>query len=290
MKIFCQLIIHLLCTIIKLLQPGGVKCVLAENMVIKQQLLVLNRKNTRCPKLTISDRIIFGFLASIINHSRLSKLAVILKPKTLLLFHKALVSRKYRKLFSAITHRNTGPKGPSQELIRLIVEMKKRNPRFGSRRIAMQINNSFGTDINKDTVLRVLAKYYKPPLGGNGPSWLSFIGNIKDNLWSVDLFRVESMCLKSHWIMVVMDQFTRRIIGFSVHKGAVDGVAACCMFNRIISNKKLPKYLSSDNDPLFKFHRWKANLRVLDFKEIKSIPQPPRSHPFVERLIKSCRN
>jgi hypothetical protein len=32
-------------------------------------------------------------------------------------------------------------------------------------------------------------------------------------LWSVDFFRCESILLKSYWIMVVMDVFTRRIIG-----------------------------------------------------------------------------
>ncbi len=50
-----------------------------------------------------------------------------------------------------------------------------------------------------------------------------------------------------------------------------------------------PKYISSDNDPLFQYHRWNANLRVLDIEEIKSVPHVPMSHPFVERLIGSIR-
>jgi hypothetical protein len=33
------------------------------------------------------------------------------------------------------------------------------------------------------------------------------------------------------------------------------------------------------------FHRWRANLRVLDVEEIKTVPYAPLSHPFVERLI-----
>ena len=48
----------------------------------------------------------------------------------------------------------------------------------------------------------------------------------------------------------VMDQFTRRIIGFGVHNGMVDGVALCRMFHRAIRGHSLPKYLSSDHDPL----------------------------------------
>ncbi len=61
------------------------------------------------------------------------------------------------------------------------------------------------------------------------------------------------------------------------------------MFNKIISNNNLPIYLSSDHDPLFNYHRWRANLRVLDIEEIKSVPYAPMSHPFIERLIGTIR-
>jgi transposase InsO family protein len=61
------------------------------------------------------------------------------------------------------------------------------------------------------------------------------------------------------------------------------------MFNDATSGQDWPKHLSSDNDPLFQYHRWKANLRVLGIDEIKSLPHVPMSHPFVERLIGSVR-
>jgi putative transposase len=90
--------------------------------------------------------------------------------------------------------------------------------------------------------------------------------------------------------MVVMDQYTRRIIGFAVHVGNVHGPALCRMFNKATSGHGCPQRVSSDNDPLFQYHRWKANLRVLDIEEIKSLPHTPMSHPFVERLIGSYRS
>ena len=105
---------------------------------------------------------------------------------------------------------------------------------------------------------RVLAAHYRPDSGNSGPSWLTFLGHMKDSLWSVDLFRCESIHLKSHWVLVVMDQFTRRIIGFGVPAGDVDCVALCCTFNKAISGMDVPRHLSSDYDPLFQYHRWKA--------------------------------
>ncbi len=93
--------------------------------------------------------------------SRIPKLAVILKPRTLLRFHAALKKRKYRRLFSS-GHQRPGPKGPSKEIVDAIVEFKRRNPRTGCPRIAQQIAPAFGIDIDKDVVRRVLAKHYRP--------------------------------------------------------------------------------------------------------------------------------
>ena len=114
--------------------------------------------------------------------------------------------------------------------------------RFGYPRIALIVSNTFGIEIDRNVVRRVLAKYYRPQDDGNGPSWLTFFGHMKDSLWSVDLFRCESIMLKSHWVLVVMDQFTRRIIGFAAYTGEVDGIALCRMFNHIIAGRATPRY------------------------------------------------
>ena len=116
--------------------------------------------------------------------------------------------------------RSPDRKGRVEALIQAIVELKSRNPRFGCPRIARIISQTFGIDIDKNIVYRVLAKHYRPAPGGTGPSWLAFIGHTTDSLWSVDLFRCESIVLRSYWVLVVMDQFTRRLVGFGVHCGA----------------------------------------------------------------------
>jgi transposase InsO family protein len=167
--------------------------------------------------------------------------------------------------------------------------MKQRNPIWGCPRIADQIELAFGISINKDVVRRILAAHYHPSAGGSGPSWLTFIGHAKDSLHSIDLFRCESVALRTYWVLVVMDHYTRRIIGFGVHAGIVDGQALCRMFNRAIRWQTVPAYLSSDHDPLYRFHQWQANLRVLGVTEIKTVPYVPLSHPFVERLIGTIR-
>ncbi len=86
-----------------------------------------------------------------------------------------------------------------------------------------------------------------------------------------------------------MVQFTRRIIGLAVHGATVDVVAPVPHVPASDSPAQLPKYLSSDHDPLYRFHKWQANLRVLEVAEIKTISYLPLSHPFVERPICTVR-
>ena len=290
MRDFLILFVHLVVTVARLARPGGLRSVVAESVLVRHQLLVLNRGRKRAPNLRTADRIVAGLCTLFMRRARVLRSAIALKPSTLLHLHSVLRKRKYRMLFSPVRGRRPGPKGPNKALIGAVVAMKRRNPTWGCPRIAQQIELAFGVEIDKDVVRRLLSVHYRPEAdSGGGPSWLTFLGHMKDSLWSCDLFRCESATLRTHWVLVVMDQFTRRVIGFGVHRGIVDGVALCRMFRRAVRAHSLPKYLSSDHDPLYRFHQWQANLRVLGVTEIKTVPYVPFSHPFVERLIGTVR-
>jgi len=281
--------LHLIATVARLAGPGGARSVVAESVLVKQQLVILNRSRKRSPNLRLSDRMVAGVCALLMRPGRLIRSAIVLKPSTLLRLHRALKQRKYRLLFSSKLPKKPGRKGPDQEVMAAVVQMKQRNPTWGCPRIAQQIALAFGIPINKDVVRRILTVRYQPEPDSAGPSWLTILGHTKDSLWSLDLFRSESAVLRTHWVLVVMDQFTRRIVGFGVHRGVVDGVGLCRMCNRATRWQTPPKYLSSDHDPLYRFRQWQANLRILDVREIKTVPYVPLSHPFVERLIGTIR-
>src|SRR6516162_5421014 len=179
------LFLHLIVTVVRLARPGGLRSVLAESLLVKHQLRILNRGRKRAPKLRPAERFIAGLCTVFMNPARVLRSAIVLKPSTLLYLHHVLAKRKYRVLFSHKRRRPPGPKGPHKELI---------------------------------------------------------------------------------------------------------GVALCRMFNRATRwQLKMPKYVSTDNDPLYRFHQWLANLRGLEVTEIKTVPYVPLSHPFVERLIGTLR-
>jgi hypothetical protein len=154
----------------KLIRPGGYRELIAENLLLKQQLIIHSRSRQRSPNLSTQERTLLGLVSLFIKPRRITRAAIILQPSTLLRFHTALVKRKYCQLYSPRGGRKPGPAGPSQTVINAIVEMKQRNPRFGCPRIAQQINLAFGMSLDKDSVRRVLAAHHKPYPGSGGPS------------------------------------------------------------------------------------------------------------------------
>src|SRR5262245_12960979 len=224
-------------TIARLAGPGGARSVVAEPVLLKHQLLILNRTRKRAPNLRLIDRVVAGLCAFLVRPSRLVRSAIVLKPATLLRLHRALKARKYRLLFSSTTRKKPGPRGPSRDVVTAVVDMTRRNPTWGCPRIAQQIALAFDIPINKDVVRRILAARYKPEPDSAGPSWLTVLGHAKDSLWSLDLFRCESALLRTDWVLVVMDQFTRRIVGL--------GRASRCRGRR----RAVPHVQSSDARP-----------------------------------------
>jgi hypothetical protein len=57
------LFFHLLTTVARLAGPGGARSVVAESVLVKQQLLILNRSRTRAPHLRLADRFVVGVCA-----------------------------------------------------------------------------------------------------------------------------------------------------------------------------------------------------------------------------------
>jgi hypothetical protein len=84
------LLLNLLTTFTRLIQPGGSCAVIAENLLLKQQLIIHSRSRQRAPNLTTQDRALLVFLSLFLNPRRMARAAIIIKPSTLLSFHNAL--------------------------------------------------------------------------------------------------------------------------------------------------------------------------------------------------------
>lgn len=189
--------IAFLSTVLQLLKPGGVQGPVAENLALRRHILVLDRGRQRAPDLRPAGRIWLALASLFVAPTR---------------FLKTAVAVRLPRSFGCIAHWSVGstgalvapklrskpvPKGPSTELRNATISLKKRDPRFGGPGTAMIVSRTFGVEVDKDVVRRVLTCDHRSDPRHNGPSWLSFLGPAFDSLWGVDLLRCESIVLKS---------------------------------------------------------------------------------------------
>ena len=111
------LLFHLLAVIARLLRPGGERTLVAENLLLKQQLLLHSRSRSRAPNLSTLDRVLLGYWTLFLNPKRITRVGIIVQAGTLLKFHDSLKKRKYRLLHSSGKKGKPGPKGPYREVI-----------------------------------------------------------------------------------------------------------------------------------------------------------------------------
>ena len=88
--------IHLITTLVRLANPGGVRSVVAESVLVKHQLLILNRSRRCAPNLRLSDRMVAGWCALFLRPSRLIRSAIVLKPSTLVRRQNSISSQNQR--------------------------------------------------------------------------------------------------------------------------------------------------------------------------------------------------
>ncbi len=82
MRDLAVLFLHLLVTVARLVGPGGARAVVAESVLVKQQVLILNRARKRAPNLRPTDRVVAGLCALLIRPGQLIRSAVVIRPST----------------------------------------------------------------------------------------------------------------------------------------------------------------------------------------------------------------
>src|ERR1700719_3465188 len=71
MREFLVILVHLVVVVVRLARPGGLRGVVAESVLVRHQLLILNRGRKRAPNLRVADRFIAGVCTLFICRARL---------------------------------------------------------------------------------------------------------------------------------------------------------------------------------------------------------------------------
>jgi Integrase core domain. len=247
----------------------------AENLALRQQLAVLNRKIHR-PQLRRRDRFFWVILSQLWKHWR--QVLVIVKPETVIKWHR----QGFRLYWRWKSNAPVGRPKIDKEIRELIGKMSRENPLWGVPRIQAELR-LLGFDLAESTV----AKYRVRGRTSPSQTWKTFLANHAKQIAAVDFFTVPTITFRNLYCFVVLLHDRRQVIHFNV-TGYPTAVWTAQQIVEAFPEDTAPRYLLRDRDQIYgeEFRRRVAGMQIED---TPTAPQSPFQNPYAERVIGSIR-
>jgi putative transposase len=252
-----------------------------EILVLRQQVKVLSRKAGR-PKLRPRDRMLLAALSRLLPRERWG--SFIVSPQTLLRWHRELVRRKWTYKRNCGGRPSTDP-----EIVRLIVEMAKDNPRWGYMRIKGELAK-LGIGVAANTISAILARNGLGPAPRRGPTWSEFLRTQAEGIIACDFFTVETAFLQTLYVLFFIEVGTRRIHITSATRNP-DGAFCAQQARNLAMDERLEnvRFLVRDRDA--KYTRAFDAVFVSEGARVIRAPvRSPQANAFAERVVRTIRS
>jgi putative transposase len=247
----------------------------AENLALRQQLIVLHRKTKR-PRLKTEDRVFWLWLARSWDGWRES--LIVVKPATVVRWH-----RQGFKYYWAWKSRYKGGRPAIDPEVRdLIRKMSRANPLWGAPRIHGELLK-LSINLSQTTVAKYMIRHPRPP----SPSWRAFLDNHLKDLVSIDFFTVPTVTFHILFVFLVLSHGRRRIL----HSNVTEHPTAEWTGQQLIEAfpwDGAPRYLIRDRDGIYG-RDFTRLVNALGIKQVLIAPRSPWQNPYVERVIGSIR-
>ncbi|MDP9311670.1 MAG: integrase core domain-containing protein [Chloroflexota bacterium] len=250
---------------------------IAENALLRQQLIVLNRSVKR-PRLTTTDRSLLVLLASGVRMWKDALLIV--QPDTLLRWH-----RQGFRLFWRRKSRS-GARAPRipLETITLIKDMAVSNRLWGVKRIQGELLK-LDIKVSKRTIQRYL-RHARPPRH-HGQTWATFLRTHVQEIWACDFLQLHDAFFRPLFAFFITELGSRRIMHVGVTRSPTDDWVAQ-QLREATPFGQAPRYLIRDNDAKYGSHF--DTVAVGTRIKVLRIPfRAPRANAICERLLGSIR-
>lgn len=251
----------------------------AENLCLRQQLLVHQRRHAR-PRLRDADRR-FWILASRWFWGWRGALLIV-KPETVLGLHRKGWKAYWR--WRSRAPANGGRRPIRDELRMLIRRMASENVLWGQRRVQAELAR-LGFKVSARTV----AKYMRRPHDG-GPStgWRSFLQRHAAAIWACDFFCVQTLWFKTLYAFFVVAHGNREVVHVAVteHPTPVwvaQHIVECCGWDR-----DPPRFLIRDRDSRYG-ELFDRRLQSLGITQVRTPFRAPQANSIAERWVRSVR-
>jgi putative transposase len=250
-----------------------------ENMLLRQQLIVLQRQVTR-PRLTWRDRTFFVLLSSRLRTWKQS--LVIVQPDTVLRWHRDLFRWVWRRKSRRKQKRGRQPL--TNDVVALIKRMARDNRTWGAERIRGELLK-LGVQVSKSTIQKYIWEVRK--LGSPKQTWATFLRNHAKDIWAVDFLQTYDIFFHAIFVFVVIELGSRRLVHFGVTRSPNDAWVAQ-QLREATPFGEGPRFLIRDNDNKF----GTAFDRVADGTDIEVLTTPyqaPKANAICERFLGSVR-
>jgi putative transposase len=258
-----------------------------EIAVLRHQLEVLRRQVKRA-EFRPADRAVLVVLSRALPRSHWS--ALLVTPGTILRWHRRLVTRKW-------THpcRRGGRPPLTEHVVALIVRLARENPRWGYRRIQGELKK-LGIHVSASTIRTVLLRNrLRPAPRRASVTWRAFLRAQASSIVATDFFTVETVRLKTLYVLFVIELHTRRIrlIGVTDHPNGLWVVQRARELSiereaERAAGASAWRFLVRDRDS--KFTRAFDDVFVCDGIQVIQTPiQAPNANAFAERWVRTVR-
>jgi len=248
----------------------------AENLVLRQQVIVLRRKSPKRARLWNIDRLMFVWLYRL--YPSLLDAIIIVQPETVIRWHR----RGFRAYWHWKSCHVGGRPRIDSEIRALIRRMNRENPLWGAPRIHGELL-MLGIDVAESTVGRYMARRRRPPSQG----WKTFLRNHAAGIASLDLFVVRTISFKLLYGLVILRHARRRLVTISVTANPTAQWIAGQVTDAFPWDEA-PHHLLRDRDGAFG-PAYIRRLRAMQIRDHPTAPRSPWQNGLVERLIGSIR-
>ena len=253
-----------------------------ELLVLRHQVKVLQRQVKR-PRLNRRDRVLLAAASRAMTKTSWS--SFIVRPETLLRWHRELVRKKW-------TYRRTGHPGrpPVDADVRdLVVRLGQENPRWGYQRIRGELLK-LGIRISATTVRTILLRGGLDPAPRRaGPTWTEFLRSQAAGILATDFFTVETISLKTLYVLFFIELSTRRVYVAGVTANP-DFAWVTQQARNLAIEERLSgvRFLLRDRDAKYS-GPFDAVLRAEGVRIIRTPIRAPRANAFAERFVRTVR-
>lgn len=172
-------------------------------MVLRHELGVLQRQVAR-PRLDERDRVFLAAASRLLSGA--SRSSFLVRPETLLGWHRRLVRRRW-----TYARRPPGRPAVSPELRQVVVRLARENPRWGYQRIVGELAG-VGQRVSATTVAKILRQAGVSPAGARAElSWREFLRAHAASMIACDFFTVETLWLGRLYVLFFIELGTRRV-------------------------------------------------------------------------------